>query len=448
MVKKITKRQSSRIQGSHTKAYKEGLGILKDEIQLAFLWQRPSILLAIHNSKTGQLKAQQALEYELRKSNINIRHIKVEEAKTNVVSVMSETPHRDKTIFFVSGSGGIEKKARGNFYNALNFHRELLVDHRIRVVFWLTELEATNLPRYAPDFWAFRHRVVEFASNRGTKKNALPAGLLLWKNHFPFMNQKMQINELTYHEKILADLPQDKNAFTTRLETLLMLMQYYWFLNNTQKFSDYLADGFALAGKNSRASYFHAWLLNAKGIAIYEKGTKDEASSIFKKALTYQPLNSIIMTNLGITAHALGKGRDSIIIIKQAIKQDLHNSGLWHVLGHLYLSMGKIENAIDAVKQAQHIEPENINTHYLLAVCYYKNDQFDACSEEINKAGKISVGHDIFQRAWIQIMTGNAEAARIQLKQALDEGELTKSQILRDPNLHALSNLQEDKDFN
>ncbi len=40
-------------------------------------------------------------------------------------------------------------------------------------------------------------------------------------------------------------------------------------------------------------------------------------------------------------------------------------------------------------------------------------------------------------------MTGNAEETHAQLHQSLEKGELTKSDILRDPNLHALLNLQE-----
>jgi hypothetical protein len=175
MVKKIAKHETSRRQGSHSKAFKEGLSTLIDEIQLAFLWQRPSILLAVNNSKAGQIKAQQALKRELKKININVKQIKVEEKKTDVINTMIKILDRDKIVFFVSGSGSVENKDSSDFHNALNFHRELLVDYKIRLVLWLTESEAENLPRYAPDFWAFRHRVIEFAVQRGTKKKALYA---------------------------------------------------------------------------------------------------------------------------------------------------------------------------------------------------------------------------------------------------------------------------------
>ena len=47
-------------------------------------------------------------------------------------------------------------------------------------MFWLTPWKAPILPRLAPDFWAFRHRVVEFVSQRSPAGTKLPAAVLLW----------------------------------------------------------------------------------------------------------------------------------------------------------------------------------------------------------------------------------------------------------------------------
>jgi hypothetical protein len=65
-----------------------------------------------------------------------------------------------ETVFEVSGlrHGGGRNGAHA--YQALNLRRELLVEKSLRTIFWLTEPEARQLPRNAPDFWAFRHQVV------------------------------------------------------------------------------------------------------------------------------------------------------------------------------------------------------------------------------------------------------------------------------------------------
>lgn len=66
------------------------------------------------------------------------------------------------TIFFVTGLGNANSLSSGQVFQALNNNRELLVESRVRIVFWLNGVELAELPRHAPDFWAFRHRVVEF----------------------------------------------------------------------------------------------------------------------------------------------------------------------------------------------------------------------------------------------------------------------------------------------
>jgi len=170
----MVKQSPIRRQASHSKSFREGINILTDEINLALQWQRPSILLAVHKSKLGQVKAQETLEREIVKKNGKVRRIKINDANTDVISLLCKTPNRDGIVFFVSGIEGAEKQRAGAVYRALNMHREFLVEQHIRVVFWLTELEAGNLPHHAPDFWAFRHRVVEFASRQSARKDPSP----------------------------------------------------------------------------------------------------------------------------------------------------------------------------------------------------------------------------------------------------------------------------------
>mgnify|MGYP001468016376 FL=1 len=170
MVKQPTKNQTAANKSFYSKASKEGMEIIKDEIQLAFKWQRPSILLAIQKSKLDLLKNQLALEQELIKTNKIVKWLNVDNNDPDIINIMCGAPDHNEVVFFVSGIGHTNNIDNIKIYNALNLHRELLVEQNIRVVFWLTELEAAKLPYYAPDFWAFRHRVIEFAPRRGAKK--------------------------------------------------------------------------------------------------------------------------------------------------------------------------------------------------------------------------------------------------------------------------------------
>lgn len=429
-------------QRSHSKAFKEGLGILTEEIELALQWNRPSILLAVHNSKTGRMDAQRSLEREMRKRDRQVLHINVESANPDVIRLMSETPNSADTIFFVSGIENADQASNGKVYRALNIRRELLEERRIRVVFWLNESEAAALPRLAPDFWAFRHRCVEFAPKRGTKKQSVPAGLFLWEEQIPWMEEGTQKNKLAYYEEFLARLPKEESAAAAQAEAILKLAHYSWLLNDSKKFQSYLKDGSGLLEKYPIPQY-QAWMLNAQGIGLYEEGNKKDAESRFTQALSCDPDNGAIMMNAAIAAHGLGKNRGAILTGRRAIKKDHGNFHLWRVLGYLFLSMEKFDDAIEAMTKAQDMDPFNADTHYSLAVCYYKNNQPAEGIKELLKAEKISAPQNAIQHTCADILGGKTGEAIAQLKHSLEKGEVSQHHILRDPNLHFLLNPHE-----
>jgi tetratricopeptide (TPR) repeat protein len=427
---------------SHSKAFKEGIGILAEEIELALKWNRPSILLAVHNSKTGRIDAQRSLEREIIKREKQVARINIESAKPDVIRTMSETPNSMDIVFFVSGIENADQESDGKVYRALNIRRELLVEKHICVVFWLSESEAANLPRLAPDFWAFRHRVVEFAPKHGTKKQSIPVGLFFWEEQIQWMEEGAAKYKFAYFEDLLMQLPKEDGAAVVHIETVLKLLHYSWFLSNLKKFESYLKDGIDFLEKYPIPQY-QAWILNAKGIGLFEEGNRKDASIHFSQAMSHDPQNSMIIMNAGITAYGLGKNREAILTGKRAIKKDPDNFHLWHVLGYLFLSMGKIEDAIEVMKKAQNINPHNMDLHHSLAVCYYKNRQTSECAKALSKAEMISRPQNPLQQACVGILSGKSSEALAQLKQSLEKGEINKHNILRDPNLHFLLNSQE-----
>ena len=426
----------------HSKAFKEGLQILTDEIELALQWNRPSILLAIHDSKAGRIDTQQSLEKEITKRNKHIAHITIDAANPDVIRVMNEMPNAADKVFFVSGIEIADQASNGKVYRALNIRRELLVEKSICVVFWVNETEAANLSRFSPDFWAFRHRVVEFAPKRGSKKNSIPTGLFLWEEQILWMEEDVQKNKLTYFEGMRLRLPKEDGAAVAHIETTLKLVHLSWLLNDINKFVRYLNDGFSLIKKYPIPQY-HAWVLNAKGIGLYEEENKKDASIHFTQALRYAPDNSVIMMNSGIAEYGLGRNREALLTGLQAIKKDQGNSQLQRTLGYLYMSVEKNEDALNVFRKAQEMDPVSPGIHYLLAICYYKNEQFTECAKELMMAEKNSVPENVIQRACVGILSGRKEEALEQLELSLENGEVGQHQIMRDPNLHFLLNSQD-----
>lgn len=133
-----------------------------DELIQAIRWQRPCIVLAVYRSEFVRLRLQSRLEAALMQQGQRTATITVDPVRYDLPLLLSAEPLRAGTVFFASGMQWGGGRGRRNAYRALNLHRETLVENRLRVILWLTQSEGASLPRYAPDFWAFRHHVSEF----------------------------------------------------------------------------------------------------------------------------------------------------------------------------------------------------------------------------------------------------------------------------------------------
>jgi hypothetical protein len=149
----------------YSSTIEDGVSVLFDELELSLRWKRPSILIAVvPNSKiAGAAKAK--LTEGLTGIGQTVISIKVSEAEFDVPLMLSRHPQRAKSIFFVTGLKNGGGSDGFNAYRALNIRRELLVDYSVRLVLWVSGKESVEMPRRAPDFWAFRHRVVEFGAD-------------------------------------------------------------------------------------------------------------------------------------------------------------------------------------------------------------------------------------------------------------------------------------------
>ena len=141
------------------------LAILLDEIRLAVDWNRPSILVVLHKSRLGQNRAVTALESML--TGFSVEYVSPDEKGPSFFSALLERVKSAQTIFFIRGLGKQEK-----IYDELNLHREKIIENHLKLVFWLLPKELAALSHRAPDFWAFRHQVVEFPTELNSRKKA------------------------------------------------------------------------------------------------------------------------------------------------------------------------------------------------------------------------------------------------------------------------------------
>ena len=145
-----------------SETFEERIDMLFEELSFAFQRQRPSILLVFYESESVRNRAERALEKRLAENGHPLVSFGVDAGHYDIPLLLSQRPERESSVFSVTGLSRGGGKEAANAYRALNIRREYFVDHAIRVVIWLDRNEAMALSRHAPDFWAFRHRVVEF----------------------------------------------------------------------------------------------------------------------------------------------------------------------------------------------------------------------------------------------------------------------------------------------
>jgi len=418
-----------------SKSFDENIRTLTGELELAIRWKRPSILLAVCKSKLSQNKAENALEKSMQKLGQGIVRINVDDKRADVAHLIIENGSVDKSIFFVSNldqGGGVDGK---NAYRTLNIYRELFVEQTVRCVFWLTLNEASNLPKFSPDFWAFRHRVIEFASSHGLTETGLPAGLLIWHIQDSTDSPQDLREKAQYRERLLNQLPDQTESVLAKIELLGALGYLYWRLGENDRAWKSLTKGILLA-EQDELSQTKPRLLNSLAILLYEKKEYQQASEVYTKILEKESQDGFLWMNLAVISSALGKNSEAVVHGHKALHLASTDARLWNTMGHLYIWMGKIDEAISSFKKAAELEPNVVAHPMALAVCYSLLGLRDGSRQEILLARKNSEDQGPYLNICQEAMLGSLETALSLLKTAIRNGQMTRINAKRDPILN------------
>ena len=259
------------------------------ELKRAIKWDRPSILIAIYSSEYVRLEAENMLKERLREElDQDVEHFQVSEKKFDVPLLISQFPNREKTVFFVDGLRWGGGKDNLKAYKALNIRREYFVDYQFRVVFWLAEREAIALPQHAPDFWAFRHRVVEFLEEPKPEQIIPAVRELTWRGFADGTITENTEAKIELRQALLDDLPDKDESLSTRVELLNSLGALYWVDKSYQKSIDLAKKAIKLTRQleNERLAAGSYFLL---GLVYQSLGRYKDAIVAFQKAIHIVP---------------------------------------------------------------------------------------------------------------------------------------------------------------
>lgn len=432
----LNDRQIPKRSSKPSKAFNECVSMLFDEIQLAVVWERPSILLAVHQSKIGQEKAAMVLEKKMMEIQRKVIRVNPGRDGMDILNLMAQTPNSNEVVFFIDGLG-----SHTEAYHALNLYRELLVDCRIKAVFWLTDIEATKLPRLAPDFWAFRHRVVEFASNRGSRKRALPAGILIWGMDNPLSEIDLLEERISVQEKTLNGFPWTTETMIIHAGMVEVLAKLYWLKGESQKVMDLLRGELGQV-RRFDVNEIKASLLNGLAVTCYDLDEFREALGHIDEALALRPNHDILWANRGGILLALGRNNDSIRSVKKAMRIDPKSFRMWTLLGYIYLSMGRHDEALSAFGRAVQLNTDDIRVRFAMAICHSRNGNVGECKEILRMVDSNIVSNSLYFSLCWDGLTQNIEFAMEQLQSAINTGRIPPVSVRRDPSLNFIFDIE------
>jgi tetratricopeptide (TPR) repeat protein len=363
--------------------------------------------------------------------------VEIDEEHPDIAHMLPHPDDANGTIYFISGlerASGLESHS---VYGGLNLYREIFVENRIKVVFWLTANEASKLPRLAPDFWAFRHRVIEFASPLIRFSAGVVSRLLMWHEGDILDSPDDLQRTILDQEKLLASLPKNLDSLAMRMEACYMLGRLYWTAGDSDKALKALIAGSSLA-RHESLSATRALLVNGVAIIRHEQGKYQEALEIYQNLLRENPVDGILCMNMGLVLCSTGKNSAGISQSGRAVIMDRSNSKLWNRLGHLHLASGHFDDAIPCFEKAIEITPTDSRYRESLAACYSKMGLVDEALEQIRRAGQLEEEKYARNAICEQAILGNTEEALDLLRAAIRAGQISAAGINHDPNLNLL----------
>jgi Flp pilus assembly protein TadD len=322
----------------------ERIDLLFEELSFAIQWQRPSILLIFYDSETIRDKANFALEKRLAEIGQQVVQIKVDERNFDIPLLLSQRPDRDQSVYSVSGISSGGGKAGANAYRALNMRREYFVDYAIRVILWLVGDEAIELSRHAPDFWAFRHRVVEFYGLSDQEHPMSSANKSLERSRgYPEQPEELD-EQIKLYEALIRELPKQAASYSIRLNLLSMLAAQYQAKQAYDQSIQRLKQGILIARKLNNTVMLAKFWVNLGAIYL-DLNQPTRAVRAYRKAIRLNPQDAESLIALGHVYNIEKRITDAIIAYKQALLLDPQNSLANSALAACYRLMGKDNQA-------------------------------------------------------------------------------------------------------
>jgi tetratricopeptide (TPR) repeat protein len=375
------------IQTTNTGALDERIDILFRELELAIRWKRPSILLAVFKSENTHNEAEDILKKRLLALGQDVHSFKIEGAEqADVPQYLTNLPHLEQKVVFVEGfrMGGGRKNARA--YRALNTGREYFINRQVRVVFWLTAEEANNLAHYAPEFWGYRHRVVEFMDEVDPRQSPLRTLGSIWQGLGEFTDAMEDIdNKILLRNSLLAELPKKAESTSARANLMISLGVLHFRKGEIDKAVGYSQTAIKLASK-IKDKWFEAICMNSLALIQANTGQVSEAMDTLKQAAELAPDQIFPLNNMGNLLNELDRLDEALEAFHSAMQHNSEDPFSLNGLGNTFFKLGRTDDAYKNYQQAIQVSPSFAHAWNGLGSIFAKVDQVESAISAFQKA--------------------------------------------------------------
>jgi tetratricopeptide (TPR) repeat protein len=170
------------------------------------------------------------------------------------------------------------------------------------------------------------------------------------------------------------------------------------------------------------------------GVALQDFGRYDEAFAAYQEAIQREQ-RATRLNGLGIVYRAQGRHEEAIAAYQRAIDLDPENALPHNGLGNVYSAQGRYEEAIAAYQRAIELDPGDAAFQASFAAACRELGHEADYEKHIHRARELMANESDYNKACIESIAGNADAALDHLAKALERAPGLRDLARRDPDL-------------
>jgi tetratricopeptide (TPR) repeat protein len=390
--------------------FADRLGTLFGELELAAMWERPSILFAVYSSEYTRAEAQAELEKQLAAAKQTICHLDGAcDSESSLVKRIKAAHSECKSIVFVEGVCSAEEDCGKAFLEQLNCQRDDFIQDGLRVIFWLNESQVCDLANCAPDLWSFRHRVVEFPDVPEPESIIVRTLDAAWQGS----DESAGIPDpfaggINISDALLNRLPQGEESTGVYVNLLLTLGVMHWRKKDPDRAEEFIKAASEIAEVTGDEKLL-AECLNAAALVRISQQRYEEAVETYQRSLQVSPAQAFPWGHLGNLYSKLGRDHEAISAFKKALENQPEDAFSWQGMGDVYDRLQLSKPAIEHYQKAVDLSPNLVAAWLGLAKVHTDRGEPDKAAQALARCLEIDSQN---KPAWLQLARLHAEGGR------------------------------------